>query len=171
MKKKSPPIQADTETRATSEHAESLRLWLRMLTCTNMIEGQIRSRLRQTFDITLPRFDLMAQLERVPQGMKMNELSKRMMVTCGNITVITDQLVAEGLVTRTAIPQDRRAYNIKLTAKGLASFSEMAKAHEMWIVDLLEGLSQNERTTLYDLLAKVKLQLARVSDEKNPAQR
>ncbi len=150
---------SDTETRATSEHAESLRLWLRMLTCSNMIEGQVRSRLRQSFDTTLPRFDLMAQLERVPQGMKMNELSKRMMVTCGNVTAITDQLVKEGLVTRTEIPHDRRAYNIKLTAKGLRAFTKMAKAHEMWIVEMLGGLNPEERDDLYALLAKVKNQV------------
>ena len=90
----------DTETRASSAHAPDLRLWLRMLACTNLIEGTVRSRLRTEFNITLPRFDLMAQLERIPQGLRMGELSKRMMVTGGNVTGITDQLVAEGLVVR-----------------------------------------------------------------------
>ena len=100
---------SDTETRATSDDHQALRLWLRMLACTNLIEGEVRSRLRQQFDITLPRFDLMAQLERVPGGLKMGELSKRMMVTGGNVTGITDQLVAEGLVVREDNPADRRA--------------------------------------------------------------
>ena len=93
MSKKS-AAATDTETRATSEHAPDLRLWLRTLACTNLIENYIRSRLRSDFGITLPRFDLMAQLERSPQGLKMGELSKRMMVTGGNVTGITDQLVA-----------------------------------------------------------------------------
>jgi DNA-binding MarR family transcriptional regulator len=86
----------DSETRATAEHAKDLRLWLRMLACTNLIENHVRARLRSDFDITLPRFDLMSQLERSPQGLKMGELSKRMMVTGGNVTGITDQLVREG---------------------------------------------------------------------------
>ena len=88
-------IIPDSETRATAEHAKDLRLWLRMLACTNLIENHVRARLRSDFDITLPRFDLMSQLERSPQGLKMGELSKRMMVTGGNVTGITDQLVAE----------------------------------------------------------------------------
>ncbi|MCX7178393.1 MAG: MarR family transcriptional regulator, partial [Proteobacteria bacterium] len=79
-KKKAAVAKSDTETRATSSHAQELRLWLRMLACTNLIESEIRSRLRTQFSITLPRFDLMAQLERAPDGMKMGELSKRMMV-------------------------------------------------------------------------------------------
>ena len=78
----------------TAEHPEALRLWLRLLTCTQLVEKQVRGGLREKFETTLPRFDLMAQLERAREGMKMNELSRRLMVTGGNITGITDQLVA-----------------------------------------------------------------------------
>ena len=67
----------DMEARAHSEHPEALRLWLRLLTCTQIVEKQVRSQLRERFDTTLPRFDLMAQLERAPDGLKMNELSRR----------------------------------------------------------------------------------------------
>ena len=100
----------DLEARAHSEHPEALRLWLRLLTCTQLIEKQVRHQLRTEFDTTLPRFDLMAQLERSPDGMKMNELSRRMMVTGGNVTAITDQLASEGLVERLDVLEDRRAW-------------------------------------------------------------
>ncbi len=156
MSKKSPAAAADTETRATSEHAPDLRLWLRTLACTNLIENHIRSRLRTEFGITLPRFDLMAQLERSPQGLKMGELSKRMMVTGGNVTGITDQLVAEGLVVREDSPRDRRAYIVKLTAEGRRSFRKMAEAHEQWVVELFAGLDEKQRGQLYELLAALK---------------
>ena len=89
-----------------AEHPEALRLWLRMLTCTQLIETRVRAALREQFDTTLPRFDLMAQLERAPEGLKMNELSRRMMVTGGNVTAITDQLVSEGLVQRCDVAGD-----------------------------------------------------------------
>jgi DNA-binding MarR family transcriptional regulator len=146
----------DTETRATSEHAPDLRLWLRTLACTNLIENHIRSKLRAEFGITLPRFDLMAQLERSPQGLKMGELSKRMMVTGGNVTGITDQLVAEGLVVREDSPRDRRAYIVKLTPEGRRSFRKMAEAHEKWVVELFAGLDERQRGQLYELLAALK---------------
>ena len=139
-----------------AEHPEALRLWLRLLTCTQLIETQVRSGLRDQFDTTLPRFDLMAQLERVPQGMKMGELSKRMMVTGGNVTGITDQLVNEGLVERIGDPVDRRAWIVKLTARGHKVFQEMASAHELWIVELLSGLSTRQSAQLYALLATLK---------------
>ncbi|MBP9713502.1 MAG: MarR family transcriptional regulator [Sterolibacterium sp.] len=154
---------SDSETRAHSEHADELRLWLRMLACTNLVEGHVRTRLRQDFDITLPRFDLMAQLERMPQGMKMGELSRRMMVTGGNVTGITDQLVEEGLVKRMDNPEDRRAYIVRLTPKGRKIFTEMAKAHEQWIVELLSGLSTEQRDQLYGLLAILKSHAATVA--------
>lgn len=139
-----------------AEHPEALRLWLRMLTCTQLIETQVRSGLRDQFDTTLPRFDLMAQLERAPEGLKMNELSRRMMVTGGNVTGITDQLATEGLVERVAVPGDRRAYRVKLTAKGRKQFSDMAHQHEAWIVNAFASLSDKEIATLHRLLGKVK---------------
>lgn len=120
----------DLEARAHAEHPEELRLWLRLLTCTQLIEKQIRSDLRDKFDTSLPRFDLMAQLERAPEGLRMNELSRRMMVTGGNVTGITDQLEGEGLVERLVVEGDRRAYRVRLTPKGRRQFSAMAQAHQ-----------------------------------------
>jgi DNA-binding MarR family transcriptional regulator len=166
MSKKSAAAVSDTETRATSEHASDLRLWLRTLACTNLIENNIRSRLRAEFDITLPRFDLMSQLERSPQGLKMGELSKRMMVTGGNVTGITDQLVAEGLVVREDSPKDRRAYIVKLTPEGRRSFRKMAEAHERWVLELFGGMEEKQRDQLYELLALLKTSASRATGKK-----
>ena len=139
-----------------AEHPQALSLWLRMLTCTQLIETHIRADLREQFDTTLPRFDLMAQLERAPEGLKMNELSRRMMVTGGNVTGITDQLVSEGLVQRWDVAGDRRAYRVQLTPAGRAQFAAMAQQHEAWIVDAFAALSDKEVATLHRLLGRVK---------------
>lgn len=146
----------DMEARAHSEHPQALRLWLRMLTCTQLVEKQLRSRLREQFSTTLPRFDLMAQLERSPDGLKMSELSRRMMVTGGNVTGITDQLVTEGLVERVGVDGDRRAFRVRLTARGRALFRDMALAHEAWIVEAFASLSDKDVSTLHRLLGRVK---------------
>ena len=146
----------DLEARAHSAHPETLHLWLRLLTCTQLIEKQVRTGLREEFNTTLPRFDLMAQLEREPQGMKMNDLSRRMMVTSGNITPVTDQLVNEGLIERISLPDDRRAWLIRLTPKGRTQFKKMAKRHETWIVQAFETLSSQEVKNLHTLLGRVK---------------
>lgn len=146
----------DVESRLTDEHHQSLKLWLRMLSCSTMIEAQVRSRLRNEFEITLPRFDLMAQLERHPQGLRMGELSQRMMVTGGNITGITDQLEQEKLVLRVADSKDRRAYSVQLTAAGHAAFKTMAERHESWIADMFGGLSPEQKSNLFDLLSQMK---------------
>jgi DNA-binding MarR family transcriptional regulator len=116
----------------------------------------VRSGLREEFGTTLPRFDLMAQLERHREGLKMNELSRLLMVTGGNVTAIVDQLEKEGLVERLDEPADRRAFCIRLTRNGEKGFAEMARAHEQWVVELLAGLSRRERDELLKLLAKLK---------------
>jgi DNA-binding MarR family transcriptional regulator len=146
----------DLEARAHSEHAHELRLWLRLLTCSQLIEKRVRTGLREQFDTTLPRFDLMAQLERHPEGLKMKELSHRLMVTGGNVTGITDQLVTEGLVERVGVESDRRAFLVRLTPEGHRAFERMATLHEQWIVQAFEGLSPRDLEQLHQLLGQVK---------------
>ncbi len=146
----------DAETRVHDDHHLSVRLWLRMLSCTNRIENVVRQKLQASFDTTLPRFDLMAQLERAPQGLKMSELSQRMMVTGGNVTGITDGLEKEGLVIREVDPSDRRVFRVKLTAEGQKQFRRMACEHEQWIVTLFEGMSVKQKNQLTDLLGELK---------------
>ena len=146
----------DREFIARRDDHSALRIWLRLLTCTQLIERRVRSRLREDFHTTLPRFDLMAQLERYREGLKMNELSRLLMVTGGNVTAIVDQLEKEGMVERLDEPADRRAFRIRLTRSGEKSFGEMARAHEQWVVGLLAGLTRRERDELLKLLAKLK---------------
>ena len=152
-------LNADHEFRAHADQHASLRLWLRLLSCTTRVEDKIRQKLRESFDITLPRFDLMAQLERHPDGLTMGELSRRMMVTGGNITTIVDQLEKEKLVAREVGVNDRRSFTVKLTQAGRDAFADMAIAHEAWVADLFEGLSVNQQTELYTLLGAMKKNL------------
>jgi len=156
-------VVLDLETRAQKGDHQALRLWLRLLSCTVRIENKIRLRLRRDFNTTLPRFDLMAQLERSEGGLRMSELSKRLMVSGGNVTGITDQLEREGLVARTPCPGDRRAFSVKLTATGLKRFREMAARNELWIIELLGGLSRDEKETMITKLGKVKTHINRTT--------
>lgn len=154
-----PDPDLDLASRLTQDHHQSLKLWLRMLSCTVRIENEIRSRLRASFGITLPRFDLMAQLERHPEGLRMGELSRRMMVTGGNVTGITDQLQREGLVLRVPDPQDRRAWAVCLTPAGREAFAAMAAVHERWIDEMLADIPAEEKASLIGLLASMKQRL------------
>jgi DNA-binding MarR family transcriptional regulator len=152
-------LNDDHEFRAHADQHASLRLWLRLLSCTNRVEDKIRQKLRESFGITLPRFDLMAQLERHPDGLTMGELSRRMMVTGGNITTIVDQLEKEKLVVRVVGVNDRRSFTVKLTQAGRDAFTDMAIAHEAWVADMFEGLSVKQQADLHTLLGAMKKNL------------
>jgi DNA-binding MarR family transcriptional regulator len=162
-------LALDSETRVTADHHQSLRVWLRMLACTNLIGNHVRQKLQAQFGTTLPRFDLMAQLERAPQGLKMGELTRRLMVTGGNVTGITDMLEAEGLVTRATDPEDQRAFRVKLTRAGEQQFRRMAQEHERWVVELFDDLTVKQKTRLAELLAALKMSTAqRVATQGGP---
>ncbi|HEV2560018.1 MAG TPA: MarR family transcriptional regulator [Microvirga sp.] len=151
------PLDAETNAVAMPEdHREELRLWLRLLTCTTLIEGEVRRRLRQRFDVTLPRFDLMAQLEKAPDGLTLSDLSKRMMVSNGNLTGLVERLVASGHLDRRTSQTDRRSQVISLTEAGREEFGLMMAEHEDWIASLFAGLSSRDRQDLMRLLAKTK---------------
>ena len=149
------------EARAGDDDHAVLKLWLRMLASTTQIEAEIRKRLRERFGITLARFDYMAQLYRYREGLKMRVLSRYLMVTGGNVTGLTDELEREGVVLRTAAPDDRRAWILSLTPKGRRSFETMAKEHEQWILELFSGLDMKTVRQLHSQLGQLRVQVMR----------
>jgi DNA-binding MarR family transcriptional regulator len=140
--------------RAEPVSRQKLRLWLRLLKTSRAVEVELRERLRLDFGTTLPKFDVMAALERDPDGLTMTELSRFLMVSNGNVTGIVDRLVAEGLVVRRAHEQDRRSTFVRLTPKGVRQFAAMAKAHEAWIGDILAHITVEEAHSIIALLSR-----------------
>ncbi len=130
-----------------------LRLWLRLLRASRLIENTVRERFKTEFDVTLPRFDVMAALYRKQEGMLMSEISRFLMVSNGNITGIVDRLVSDKLAERSLRDGDRRTSIIKLTRKGKTLFEEMASAHQSWIDELLKEVSSRDAN---DMSAKLK---------------
>ena len=153
------------EGRAGAGDHAALKLWLRLLACTTQIETEIRRRLRQQFDMTLPRFDYLSQLHRFreeqPQGLRMNALSRYLMVTGGNVTSLTDELEKSGHVTRHVDADDRRSYRVVLTTRGRRAFERVAAEHERWVVELLGDLTPEEHQQMHALLGHLRLSLAR----------
>lgn len=160
-------VWVDAETRvadAPDDHHDQLRLWLRLFSVARLIESEVRRRLQGEFDVTLPRFDILSQIYRMPDGLMLGELSQRLMVSPGNITSIIKRLVDDGLIVRTQNPHDRRENIVRMTPVGRAKFAEMAAANERWIRELTERLSPVEVTSLMALLQKMKTSVRRSLD-------
>ncbi len=153
------------EARAQVDDHLDTKIWLRLLACSTQIERQIRQLLRTRFATTLPRFDYLAQLERHPEGLRMNVLSRFLMVTGGNVTGLTDQLVKEGLVQRGDDPEDRRSWRVALTQTGRTEFARMAAEHERWLAALFEGLPPSTKDALYEHLGRLRVHLVRRAEE------
>ena len=159
-------LAIDAETRLADQPRDArpeLRLWLRLLTCTTMIEREIRRRLAERFQITLPRFDLLAQLDKSPDGMTLGEISRRMMVTNGNVTGLVARIAEQGYVEKRRDALDGRVQRIAMTGKGHEEFSRMAREHGAWMRELLAGLDPTEREVMMGLLAKTKAGVARAA--------
>lgn len=163
----SDPVDAESRMREGPRDARpELRLWLRLLTCTTMIEREIRKRLMERFGITLPRFDLLAQLDKAPDGLTLGDISRRMMVSNGNVTGLVDRLVEQGYVERRRDHSDGRVQRIVMREEGHAHFVAMAREHGTWISELLADLSGDERDQLMALLSLTKSSVARASAER-----
>lgn len=147
------------ETAVGRDDRLELRLWLRLLTCTTLIEANVRRRLREEFGITLARFDLMAQLDRAPNGLTMGALSRRLMVSNGNVTGLIGRLVTEGLVERRPAPGDRRAQVVRLTQAGRTAFERMTPLHADWIGEMFARMERRDLVALMDMLRRLKAAL------------
>lgn len=141
-----------------AQHIE-IRIWLRMLSCSTLIENVLKSRLRRDFNTSLARFDVLAQLDRFEHGLTMTELSRRLLVSNGAVTGLVEKLVAEGLVVREDHSTDRRTVIVQLTTEGRALFRKMALRHEEWVISLLGDLSQEARVELLQNLTLLKRRL------------
>jgi len=131
---------------------QSLRVWLKLLKASSMIDSQLRRRLREHYGSTLPRFDVMSALDRHPDGLKMSEISGLLRVSNGNVTGIVDRLVEDKLVKRVQSPTDRRVLKIQLTKSGKSAFNTQAAAHETWVDELLSGLGGKHLLALNNML-------------------
>ena len=157
------------EARVAEADHQSLKLWLRLLACSTQIEIEIRRRLRERFAVSLPRFDYLAQLHRHPDGLRMNTLSRYLMVSGGNVTGLTDELEKDGLVAREDDPDDRRSYRVRLTPVGRKAFERMAREHEGWVVELFAALDAPHKQALYEDLGRLRVQLAQQADARDGA--
>lgn len=154
----------DAETKiadAPDDHHDQLRLWLRLFSVTRLMENDVRRRLERDFEVTFPRFDILSQIYRVPDGLILGELSQRLMVSPGNITSVIKRLIEDGLIIRTHNPEDRREAIIQMTPLGKTRFAEMAAANEEWIRDLTSGMTPADIKSLLALLQKMKTSVRR----------
>lgn len=153
------PASIDAETKVAQDpgdHKAELRLWLRLLTCTKLIENEVRRKLRREFDFTLSRFDLLAQLDKAPDGLVLGEVSKRLMVSPGNVTSLVERLSESGHISRLPSEIDGRMQIIRLTDKGRKEFRHMARAHGDWIGEMFRDLAPSEIDELMQGLATLK---------------
>ena len=135
---------------------EGLRLWLRIVSCTQMVEQEIRTMLREKFDTTLPRFELLSALDRVTDGLTMGELSHWLMVSKGNVTGIAERLSEDGFIRREPTPTDRRSFMVTLTDKGRIAYKEMELEYEKLLDEIFKELTPDDSDMFTGMLAKVK---------------
>ncbi len=136
---------------------EDVSLWVRLLESHNLMLTELRRKFAtgKGGGATLPRFDLLANLER-EDGQTLAALSRRMLVTAGNVTGLVDRTERDGLVERRGDPGDRRLSRVFLTKKGRALIGALLPRHAVVVADLLGGLDAKERRELRRLLGKLR---------------
>lgn len=159
----------DTETYSSGENAATfdrerlaVGLWVRIAKVYSLVLREIRERI--LVDCTIPQFDVLASLMRAPEGIPLVELSRRLLVTAGNITGIINRMVRDGLVARARDPKDRRVVRVKLTPKGRRRAGVLIPKHSKNITDILAVLSPPEQKLFKELLEKLRYRLSRAGE-------
>lgn len=136
---------------------EVTRLWLRLTACERSIEQRLRSHLTENFDVTLPQFEVLCELERRGGPVAMSQLSSRLNVTSSNLTGVVDRLVRKGLVRRFRSKKDRRVQQIEITPQGRKAHADIAADNALWIARAFTSLTDDEVAQLRKLLRRASL--------------
>jgi DNA-binding MarR family transcriptional regulator len=139
----------------------SQQLWLRLSSCASVVEKRVRARLEQEFATTLPRFEVLAAIERHPTGLTISQVSRAIMVSNGNVTAVANRLLEDGWIVRTVDSHDRRVATVRLTRKGRAAFARMANAQAEWIDRMFAELADGELDELMKRLGDLRRSVER----------
>lgn len=145
----------DRDGRHQPHTKQSLRLWLRLLDTVTFVEKNVRSYLKTNCDSTLPRFDVLAALDRAGEPLTMSELSQRLLVSNGNVTGVIARLVEDGFVIRQTDRADRRTQRVSLSDRGKRHFASMAKKHEALVDRIFADVTDVEMERLLKLLTRL----------------
>jgi len=149
-----------SKTIQTNRHSDSLKLWIELIRCSNILERHVDKNLRQHHGQSISRFDVLSQLERVTeQGLTVGELGLKLIASKGNITGLVNRMIKDGLVTKESKSEDRRSYQVKISKKGLSLFKKMANDHASWIESSFSALNIDSMKDMTKLLAETRLSL------------
>ncbi|MEO6235931.1 MAG: MarR family winged helix-turn-helix transcriptional regulator [Vicinamibacterales bacterium] len=149
---------------------ESVRTHLRIASCYNLLMREARQRIATRWRLTLPQFDVLAELARADAGgFTFVELSRLLLVTSGNLTGIVDRLQQQRLVERRPDSRDRRVIRVALTDKGRRVTDEVLPAHAADIEEFLAFMPRTELTQLSELLGRLRDGLHARADRERPS--
>ena len=104
--------------------------------------------------LTASQFSTLKVL-RIHGALAQRDIAKYILKSCGNITVVVDNLEREGYVVRDRDTVDRRVVYIKLTAAGEELFDRIYPGHLERIREVMGPLSDSECVYLMELLEKL----------------
>jgi len=139
---------------------DNVRLSLRLLSTSRLIEREVDALMRARFNSTIARFDFLSALDR-HGALTLGEVSEYLLVSNGNITQLNARLKADRLIESEQDANDRRVHRVRLTTRGATVFKLMAKAHATLIDRLLGDLTQADRHALMRLADGAKASIRR----------
>jgi DNA-binding MarR family transcriptional regulator len=128
------------------------RLWLQLLSLHGEIFASLNSMLNSEFGLSLAKFDVLAQLDRYPDGMALGQLSQNLKVSGGNVSGLVQRLLADDLISKAMSSEDRRSFIVRLTPKGEALFRKAADVHKRHLSKRLENIPVLELDTALSVL-------------------
>ena len=138
----------------SADRVLAVSTWLRLLHAYGVVERELRRAVG--VHCTFPQFDVLNQLDREPGGLTFVELSRRLLVTAGNLTGIVDRLHDSRLVRRAVHPTDRRAFRLTLTPKGRRLVRRAQQRHHRALAAMLGDVTNRDLRALRGLLDRLR---------------
>lgn len=125
-----------------------------VLHAASTLEAHVESKL-ETIGLSLPKLAALYQLTQAGESLPLGQLADRLSCVKSNVTQLIDRLESDGLVTRTADPNDRRSRIAVMTAAGRKAFTRGTEIQQHAEHELFGALTANETDRLHRLMAKL----------------
>jgi DNA-binding MarR family transcriptional regulator len=152
------------------ESAEGTRnaetqVWHALLAIHGSVFSRLSRALSREFGITLAKYDVLAQLYRVPEGLTQSDLSRQLKVTGGNVTGLVRRLISDGLISRETSASDRRAFVVQLTGKGRSVYLSARERHDALLAGFFDAVAPDRLTEIRTMLDQLSQALIQTRDK------
>src|SRR4051794_25938130 len=107
--------------------------WLALIRTHARLWDQVETQMRQDSGLTVPRYDVLMQLDQARGRLGLSELASTIVLSPSGLSKLLDRMEGSGLLRREPDPRDARSTFARITPKGRSLVRKARQSHHVWL--------------------------------------